>query len=100
MLFGVALLFIAVAAIFIGRDDGNKVRFESLVDSVLPDGDQVDVSPLVGSEKKDFLTDPRVVEAFRDEGFNISVSTMGSLEMAQRASDGSLPDYDFYFPGK
>ena len=97
---GVALLIIAVAAIFIGRDDGNKERFESLIDSVLPDGDPVDGSLLVGSAKKDFLTDPRVVEALRDEGFNISVSTMGSLDMAQCASDGSLSDHDFYFPAR
>ncbi|MEY8578108.1 hypothetical protein AALI21_07345 [Corynebacteriaceae bacterium 6-324] len=83
LLFGVVLLFIAVAEIIIGRDDGNKARFDSLVDSVLPEGDPVDVSLLVGSEKKDFLKDPRVVEGFRDEGFNISVSTMGSLVTAE-----------------
>lgn len=98
LLLGVVLLFIAAAAIFVGRDDGNKARFESLVDSVLPDGAPAEVTLLVGSEKKDFLTDPRIVDAFRDEGFNISVSTMGSLEMAQRASEGSLPVHDFYFP--
>ena len=98
LLLGVVLLIFAVAAIFIGRDDGNKARFDSLVDSVLPASDPVDVGLLVGSEKKGFLADPRVVEAFREEGFNISVSTMGSLEIAQRASQGSLPDHDFYFP--
>lgn len=98
ILFGIVLLFIAVAAIVLGRDHANKARFEGLVNSVMPQGEAVDVSLLVGSEKRDFLNDPRVVEAFREEGFNISVSTMGSLEMAEHASNGTLPEHDFYFP--
>lgn len=98
VLIGIFLLFIAIAAIVIGRDGENKQKLEALADSVKPAGEPVEVSLLVGSEKRDFLGDARVVEAFRDAGFAITVHTMGSLEMAERVRDGSLPLHDFYFP--
>lgn len=98
VLIGIFLLFIAIAGIVIGRDSENKQKLDALVDSVKPAGEPVEVSLLVGSEKRDFLGDARVIEAFRDAGFAISVHTMGSLEMAERVRDGSLPLHDFYFP--
>ena len=98
VLIGIFLLFIAIAAIVIGRDGENKQKLEALADSVKPAGEPVEVSLLVGSEKRDFLGDARVVEAFRDAGFAITVHTMGFLEMAERVRDGSLPLHDFYFP--
>ncbi|MFH0412561.1 hypothetical protein ACG98H_10795 [Corynebacterium sp. L4756] len=95
---GIVLMIIAVGAIFIGRDDANRGRIDALVDSIKPVENVVDVSILVGSEKQDFFHDPRVQEAFEAEGFNVTVSTMGSLEMNERAREGTLSEHDFYFP--
>ena len=53
---------------------------------------------MIDARSTRFLGDARVVEAFRDAGFAITVHTMGSLEMAERVRDGSLPLHDFYFP--
>src|SRR5699024_12392602 len=97
VLIGILLLFIAIAAIVIGRDGENKQKLEALGDSVKPAGEPVEDSLLVGSEKRDFLGDARVVEAFRDVGFAITVQTMVSLEMTERVRDVALPLHSFSF---
>ena len=50
---------------------------------------------LVGSEKVDFLTDPRVAAALRKRGIVLQIDKAGSREMATRSD---LKDYDFAFP--
>jgi hypothetical protein len=50
---------------------------------------------LVGSEKVDFLTDPRVVAALGTHGIALQIEKSGSREMAARSD---LKDYDFVFP--
>ncbi|MGP6158325.1 MAG: hypothetical protein ACLPYS_12610 [Vulcanimicrobiaceae bacterium] len=53
------------------------------------------VRGLVGSEKKDFLTDPRVIAVFRRNGIDLQVDTAGSRDIATRPD---LSAYDFGFP--
>lgn len=50
---------------------------------------------LVGSEKIDYLTDPRVVAALAKHGIALQLDKSGSREMASRSD---LKDYDFAFP--
>jgi hypothetical protein len=50
---------------------------------------------LVGSEKIDYLTDPRVVAALGKHGITLQIDKSGSREMASRTD---LKDYDFAFP--
>lgn len=50
---------------------------------------------LVGSEKIDYLTDPRVVAALARHGLTLKIDKSGSREMASRPD---LKDYDFAFP--
>src|ERR1700687_897037 len=55
----------------------------------------VTVTGLIGSEKKEYLTDPRVLEILTKHGINLKVETVGSREMAARTD---LKNYDFVFP--
>jgi hypothetical protein len=55
----------------------------------------VTVRGLVGSEKKEFLTDPRVVALLRRNGIDLQVDTAGSRDIATRPD---LSGYDFGFP--
>ncbi len=53
------------------------------------------VSGLVGSEKRDFLNDPRVAAILRRNGIELSIETAGSRAMTERTD---LKNYDFVFP--
>jgi hypothetical protein len=55
----------------------------------------VAVRGLIGSEKEAYLTDPRVLDELRKNGFNLRTETSGSREMAKRTD---LSTYDFAFP--
>jgi hypothetical protein len=55
----------------------------------------VTVTGLIGSEKKEYLTDPRVLDELRRNGIDLKVETVGSREMATRTD---LKNYDFAFP--
>jgi hypothetical protein len=56
---------------------------------------QITLRGLVGSEKIDYLTDPRVVAALAKRGITLRIDKSGSREMASRTD---LKDYDFAFP--
>jgi hypothetical protein len=58
------------------------------------DGRQV-VRGIVGSEKREYLTDPRVLDIFRRHGIELQIDTSGSRDMANRPD---LSGYDFAFP--
>jgi hypothetical protein len=53
------------------------------------------VRGLIGSEKHDFLTDPRVLDILRKNGVDLQVETAGSRDIATRSDVAS---YDFAFP--
>lgn len=53
------------------------------------------VRGLVGSEKKEFLSDPRVLAILRKNDIDLQVETAGSRTMATRSD---LKTYDFGFP--
>jgi hypothetical protein len=55
----------------------------------------VTVHGLVGSEKKDYLTDPRVLAILRANDIDLQIETSGSRGMALRTD---LANYDFGFP--
>lgn len=55
----------------------------------------VTVHGLIGSEKKSYLTDPRVLAILRKNGLALEVETSGSREMTTRTD---LAGYDFVFP--
>lgn len=55
----------------------------------------VAVKGLVGSEKLNFLTDPRVLDILRKNGVDLHVETAGSREIAGRTD---LKNYNFAFP--
>lgn len=55
----------------------------------------VTVRGLVGSEKKEYLTDPRVVAILRKNDIDLQVETAGSRDIATRTD---LANYDFGFP--
>lgn len=58
-------------------------------------GAVVTVTGLIGSEKKEYLTDPRVLDILRRNDIDLKVETVGSREMATRTD---LKTYDFAFP--
>jgi hypothetical protein len=53
------------------------------------------VSGLVGSEKKEYLSDPRVLAILRKNGIALQIETSGSRDMTTRSD---LKNYDFAFP--
>lgn len=55
----------------------------------------VTVTGLIGSEKKEYLTDPQVLDVLRRNGIDLKVETVGSREMATRPD---IKNYDFAFP--
>jgi len=55
----------------------------------------VTVRGLIGSEKKEYLTDPRVLSILRKNGIDLHVETAGSRDIATRSD---LANYDFGFP--
>jgi hypothetical protein len=58
-------------------------------------GAVVAVTGLVGSEKKAYLADPRVLAVLRRNGIDLHVETAGSRDMTTRTD---LRNYDFVFP--
>ncbi|MBO1902219.1 hypothetical protein J4H92_09700 [Leucobacter weissii] len=88
---GIALIGLGIAAVLVvqllglgrGGSDGR------------PSGPLTVVQGVVGSEKQAFFDDPEVQRVFADHGFDVRVTSSGSLRMA------SLPDLaenDFAFP--
>jgi hypothetical protein len=55
----------------------------------------VTVRGLIGSEKKEYLTDPRVLAILLKNDIDLQVETAGSRDIATRTD---LADYDFGFP--
>ena len=55
----------------------------------------VTVHGLIGSEKKGYLTDPKVLDELRKNGIDLQIETSGSRDMALRTD---LANYDFGFP--
>lgn len=53
------------------------------------------VSGLVGSEKKEYLSDPRVLAILAKNGIALQIETSGSRDMTTRSD---LKKYDFAFP--
>ncbi|MEU7900228.1 hypothetical protein AB0B45_46275 [Nonomuraea sp. NPDC049152] len=53
------------------------------------------VRGVIGSEKKAFFEDPKVIEAFADEGMRVEVDPAGSRQIATSID---LKRYDFAFP--
>lgn len=81
------VLVVAVAfAVYYSTQDAGKQRAARGV---------VVVRGLIGSEKEEFLRDPRVVDALRKDGFELRIETSGSREMAKRTD---LASYDFAWP--
>lgn len=57
-------------------------------------GNVTQVKGVIGSEKKALLTDPQVVERFKELGYELTIDTAGSREIATQ----DLSNYDFAFP--
>lgn len=90
---GLVLVVVAVAAIFIGRSDfGQSAGGSSLWGGPMS---TTTVTAVVGSEKRPFFEDERVIEALGDLGYRVEIDTAGSREIA---TDVNLADYDFAFP--
>jgi|SRR5215831_14166900 len=89
-LIGPALALVLTAAVGYGiYRSANDARSKSSASG------RVTLRGLVGSEKTDFLADPRVVAALGKHGITLQVDKSGSREMASRPD---LKDYDFAFP--
>lgn len=85
------LLIVGVAAgLYISFTRGQAERAAQYAASRV-----VTVSGLIGSEKKEYLTDPQVLDELRKNGIDLKVETVGSREMATRPD---LKNYDFAFP--
>lgn len=80
---GLAVVLIVAVVVAIGS---------SVKDAVAPSA--VRLHGLIGSEKAPFFRDQRVVAALRRGGFDVSVSTAGSREIAAK----DLTHEDFVFP--
>jgi hypothetical protein len=65
------------------------------VDKQLTQLTKVSVRGLIGSEKLAFFQDPRVIERFAENGFEVEVKKSGSREIATRHD---LDNWDFAFP--
>ncbi|WP_448852528.1 hypothetical protein [Corynebacterium sp. 335C] len=79
----VVLVAVIGAAVWLGRGDGGSGG-----------GDVTVVKAVIGSEKKPFFDDAEVTEVLRDRGYEVSVDTAGSREIA----DVDLSSYDLAFP--
>lgn len=80
----VVLLVGVVAAVAIGTNGFG------LVNRTTP------VTGVIGSEKRAFFEDPEVQKVFRDNGWDVAVTTAGSREIATDAL--AEASYDFAFP--
>lgn len=88
---GIVVIVLGIAAVLVvqllglGRSDGGVVGNKNLTV----------VQGVVGSEKQAFFENPEVQEAFAEHGYDVRVTSSGSLRMA------NLPDLntkDFAFP--
>jgi hypothetical protein len=86
----VALIIGVIAAVFFSYSRQSAERSAQEAAAAV-----VTVRGLVGSEKKDFLTDPRVLAILRANDIDLQVETAGSRDMALRTD---LKQYDFGFP--
>jgi hypothetical protein len=89
---GVFVLLVAVSVVVLGvvkpwKPDTANVPSATHV---------VTVKGVIGSEKKEFFTDPKVEKVFAKHGFKVEVDTAGSREIA---TTKDLKGYDFAFPG-
>ena len=93
---GLLLVVLAVIAVLAGRgvinvpgvrpDAGNETASRS---------EEGKITGVIGSEKRAFFEDPRVLEALAGHGFEVEVDTAGSRRIA---TDVDLDAYDFAFP--
>jgi hypothetical protein len=85
-----ALVIGVVFAFFISSRQAREERAAQRTRSAV-----VAVRGLIGSEKHDYLTDPRVLDILRKNGIDLHVETAGSRDIATRAD---IASYDFAFP--
>jgi len=83
----IAIALAALLVVGVGIAIGSQV-----VDRLTPPA--TSVTGLIGSEKLAFFRDPRVIAALRRGGFEVSVSTAGSRQIAS----ADLTEQDFVFP--
>ena len=86
----ILLVIGVVFAIYVSTTQQRTQRAAQLAASQV-----VVVTGLIGSEKKEYLTDPRVLDVLRRNGIDLHVETVGSREMSSRTD---LKSYDFAFP--
>lgn len=93
---GVVLAVLAVVAVLVGR---GTISIPGLGggsgDTGARSGETVELTGVIGSEKRAFFEDPRVREVLAGHGFEVTVDTAGSRRIA---TDVDLGDYDFAFP--
>lgn len=95
---GVLLIVVALALVVAGRSPGGlSFGFGgSDSDATASSGPGVtEVRGVIGSEKRPFFDDPEVEQRLKELGFNVSVETSGSREIAEKQD---LNAYDFAFP--
>jgi hypothetical protein len=91
---GALCLLVAVAVVVFGvvkpfgKDDAPTAGGTASADLVTVKG-------VIGSEKKEFFSDPLVAEAFAKAGYKVEVDTAGSREIA---TTKDLAGYSFAFP--
>lgn len=90
MLLGVLLIVVAVVAVLVGRGTLSLPGAAGL-----PGGGTVPVRAIVGSEKRGFFEDEEVRAILAGHGFEVSVDTAGSRQIA---TGTDLGDYDLAFP--
>ncbi len=94
-----ALITVALLALFGGAA---WLAFDRTGPATLPPAltgrpaQAVDLTGLIALDVEPYFKDPRVIEALATKGFRVSVSRIGSREMAARALPGQAPD--FFFP--
>lgn len=89
VILGLLLLILAVVAVLVGRGAVSMPGLPGLP------RDTVEVTGVIGSEKRGFFEDPRVREVLADHGYEVQVDTAGSRRIA---TDTDLTQYDFAFP--
>lgn len=94
---GLILLVLAVVAVLIGRGTLSLPGIPGVpgVGSSAGGSGTVQVSGVIGSEKRGFFEDPRVQDVLAEHGFEVDVDTAGSRRIA---TDVDLNSYDFAFP--
>lgn len=91
---GLVLVVVGILAVLVGRGMDNPL---AAVKEGEPagHGGTVPVTAVIGSEKRPFFEDQRVVDIFADHGWDVEVDVAGSRQIATSVN---LSNYDLAFP--